>query len=168
MKRTLPATALLFVFLSHAFAQPSAPAPREGYIRTADGVRLFYKVVGAGAETLVVVHGGPGNTLESIRADLEPLAKNRTVIYYDQRGGGQSELLRDAESLKISKHIEDLEAVRKHFGLEKMSLLGNSWGGLLVSFYAAAHPDRVERLILHSPADPTIETMRRFAGSLPS
>src|SRR5207253_10168921 len=36
-----------------------------------------------------------------------------------------------------------------------MTLLGNSWGGLLIAYYAAAHPDRVERLILHSPAPPT-------------
>lgn len=168
MKRPLPAAAaLLLVFLSHASAQPAAPAPGEGFIRTADGVRLFYKVVGAGADTLVAVHGGPGNTLESIRADLEPLARNRRVIYYDQRGGGRSDLFRDAERLHISKHIEDLEAVRNHFGLEKMTLLGNSWGGLLVSLYAAAHPGRVERLVLHSPADPTIETMRKFASQLP-
>jgi proline iminopeptidase len=115
----------------------------------------------------VAVHGGPGNTLESIRADLEPLAKNRRVIYYDQRGGGRSDLFRDAGSLHISKHIEDLEAIRKHFRLEKMSLLGNSWGGLLVSLYAAAHPDRVERLVLHSAASPTIGMLREFAGALP-
>jgi proline iminopeptidase len=166
VKRILLVAALLFVFLSHAFAQTAVPGPSEGFIRTADGVRLFYKVVGAGAETLVAVHGGPGNTLESIRADLEPLAKNRRVIYYDQRGGGRSDLFRDAEHLHISKHIEDLEAVRKHFGLEKMSLLGNSWGGLLISYYAAAHPDRVERLILHSAAQPTLDLMRKFPGQL--
>lgn len=130
-------------------------AAGEGYVRTADGVRLFYKVVGSGKETLVAVHGGPGNSLESIRADLEPLAKNRRVIYYDQRGGGRSDLLRGRDKLAISKHVADLEAVRAHFKLGKMTLLGNSWGGLLVGFYAAAHPDRVERMVLHSPAPPT-------------
>ena len=63
-----------------------AQQPSEGYIRTADGVRLFYKIVGSGPETLVAVHGGPGNSLESIRPDLEALAEGRRVIYYDQRG----------------------------------------------------------------------------------
>ncbi len=126
----------------------------EGYIRTADGVRLFYMIVGSGTETLVVVHGGPGNTLESIRPDLEPLAKNRRIIYYDQRGNGRSELLRDANRLAISKQVADLEAVRAYFKLDKMTLLGNSWGGLLIAYYAVAHPDRVERMILHSPAEP--------------
>lgn len=133
-------------------AQQTAP---EGYIRTADGVRLFYKVVGNGAETLVAVHGGPGNSLTSIEPDLEPLAKNRTVIYYDQRGNGRSDLIKDRDKLAIAKHIADLEAVRTHFKLNKMTLLGNSWGGMLISYYAAAHPDKVERMILHSPGEPT-------------
>ena len=128
--------------------------PREGYIRSADGVRLFYKIVGSGKETLIAVHGGPGNTLESILPDLAPLAKNRRVIYYDQRGGGQSELLKDRDKLTIEKHIEDLEAIRQYFKLAKLKLLGNSWGGMLISFYAVAHPDRVERMVLHDPGEP--------------
>jgi proline iminopeptidase len=146
---------LSFIFLWQASSECLAQSPREGYIRTADGVHLFYKVVGSGAETLVAVHGGPGNSLTSIEPDLEPLAKNRTVIYYDQRGNGRSDLIKDREKLSISKHIEDLEAVRTHFKLDKMMLLGNSWGGLLISYYAVAHPDKVERMILHSPAEPT-------------
>jgi proline iminopeptidase len=132
-----------------------AQSPNEGFITAPDGVRLFYKIVGSGPETLVAVHGGPGNSLTSILPDLEPLAKNRRVIYYDQRGNGRSDLVEDDENLSITKHIQDLETVRAHFKLEKMTLLGNSWGGLLIGYYAAAHPDRVERLILHSPAAPT-------------
>ena len=157
MKKYLGFTLFLFVFLwqasSNCLAQKS---PGEGFITTPDGVRLFYKVVGSGAETLVAVHGGPGNSLTSILPDLEPLAKNRRVIYYDQRGNGLSDLMdEDDEKLSITKHIQDLEAVRAHFKLDKMTLLGNSWGGLLIGYYAAAHPDRVERLIFHSPAAPT-------------
>ncbi|HEX8737975.1 MAG TPA: alpha/beta hydrolase [Pyrinomonadaceae bacterium] len=133
----------------------TAQTPREGFITTKDGVRLFYKIVGDGRETLVAVHGGPGNSMNSILADLEPLAKNRTVIYYDQRGNGRSDLIKEREKLAVEKHVEDLEAVRRHFKLDKMTLLGNSWGGLLISYYAAAHPDKIERMILHNPAEPT-------------
>ena len=129
--------------------------PGEGYITSADGVRLFYKVVGKGPKTLVVLHGGPGNTMFSILPDFEPLAKKHTVIYYDQRGNGRSDLVESSEQLAISKHIEDLEAVRQYFNLKKLTLLGNSWGGLLVSFYAIKHPDKVEKLVLHSPASPS-------------
>src|SRR5918999_1956963 len=156
MKKYLAFTFFLCVFLWQASGDCLAQSPREGYITASDGVRLFYKVVGSGDETLVAVHGGPGGSLTSILPDLEPLAKNRRVIYYDQRGSGRSDLMDDDdEKLSITKHIQDLEAVRAHFKLDKMTLLGNSWGGLLIGFYAAAHPDRVERLIFHAPAPPT-------------
>jgi proline iminopeptidase len=131
-----------------------ADEPAEGFITTADKVKLFYKIEGKGSETLVVVHGGPGNSLESVRADLEPLAKDRRVIYYDQRGNGRSELIKDGKKLGYKYHVADLEAVRQYFKLEKMTLLGNSWGGLLISLYAVEHPDRVERMVLHNPAPP--------------
>lgn len=150
----------LTLFLLLLFGQASGRClaqeqPREGYILTPDKVRLFYKVVGGGPETLVAVHGGPGNTLESILPDLEPLAKGRRVIYYDQRGGGRSDLIRERDKLTVEKHVADLEAVREFFKLEQMTLLGNSWGGMLISFYAAAHPGRVERMVLHNPGEPT-------------
>jgi proline iminopeptidase len=153
MKKLL--SLLFFIFIWHASGDCFAQTPSEGYITTPDGVRLFYKVVGSGSDTLVAVHGGPGNSLNSILPDLEPLAKKRRVIYYDQRGNGRSDLIKDRERLAISKHIADLETVRQHFKLDKITLLGNSWGGLLVSAYAAAHPDKVQRMILHSPAPPT-------------
>ena len=128
--------------------------PTEGYFVTPDNVKIFYKIEGRGSETLVAVHGGPGNSLESIRADFEPLAKERRVIYYDQRGQGRSELLSDGTKLGYEKHVADLEALRVHFKLDRMTLIGNSWGGLLISLYAVAHPDRVERMVLDSPASP--------------
>ena len=138
----------------------------EGYLTTPDKVRIFYKIVGSGSETLVMVHGGPGNSLESIRADLEPLAKGRRVIYYDQRGQGRSQLINDGKKLRHQDHVADLEALRKHFNLERMTLLGNSWGGLLASLYAVAYPHRVERMVLHDPAPPTKELEVEMAAEL--
>ena len=137
----------IFLFLLLLISWPATgdclaqQPPREGHIVTSDGVKLFYKVVGTGPDVLIAVHGGPGNTMQSILPDLEPLAARRTVIYYDQRGNGGSDLIRDRDKLSISKHIADLEAVREHFKLNKVTLLGNSWGGILISFYAAAHPE---------------------------
>lgn len=137
-----------------------AVAQQEGFVTVEDGIRLHYLIEGEGSQTLVVVHGGPGFSLESVRADFAPLAVRRRVIYYDQRGNGRSSLIDDPEKLAVSRHVADLEAIRRYFGLERMTLLGNSWGGLLISAYAAAHPDRVERLILDSPAPPTAALMR--------
>src|ERR1044072_2701791 len=127
---------------------------REGYFMTPDNVKIFYKIEGHGKETEVAGHGGPGNSLESTRADCEPLAKGRRGIYYDQRGQGRSELLSDGTKLGYEKHVRDLEARKGHFKRHQMTLIGNSWGGLLISLYAVAHPDRVERMVLDSPASP--------------
>ncbi len=154
----------LLMFLLLLVAAAPAVAQQDGFVTTGDGVRLYYLVEGRGPETLVVVHGGPGFSLESVRADLAPLAAHRRVIYYDQRGNGRSSLVDDPAALAVPRHVADLDAIRRHFGLEKMALLGNSWGGLLISAYAAAHPDRVERLVLHASASPTLDYMREMNG----
>lgn len=150
----------LLLFLLLLLLAAPAHAQREGFVTVEDGVRLFYKIEGSGPETLVVVHGGPGFSLESVRADFAPLATHRRVIYYDQRGNGRSTLIDDPAKLAVPLHIADLETIRRHFGLQRMNLIGNSWGGLLISAYAAAHPDRIERMILDSPAPPRATLMR--------
>jgi proline iminopeptidase len=130
-------------------------APREGYIRAADNVRLFYRIGGDRPGTVVILHGGPGNTLDSIYPDLDPLARNRRIIAYDQRGSGRSDLVTNRSQLAVARHVQDLEAIRLHFQIDRLTVLGNSWGGTLAGFYAAKHPDRIERIILHSSGAPT-------------
>src|SRR5688572_9396179 len=94
----------LLLSLLLAAVQLATTAPATGHIVTADGVRLFYKVVGHGPDTLVVVHGGPGNSLTSIEPDFAPLAAGRRIIYYDQRGGGRSDLIAEDEKLSLAHH----------------------------------------------------------------
>ena len=148
-------TILVWLFVSVMIGSVHAQYPSEGYIRTTDGVRLYYKIVGSGPDTILAVHGGPGNTMESILPDFAPLSRSHRVIYYDQRGNGRSDLIKDPAKLAIAHHVDDLEAVRSHFKLDKVTLLGNSWGGLLIGYYAAKYPDHVGRMILDSPAEPT-------------
>ena len=61
----------------------------------ADGVRLFYRKVGKGKNVIVLLHGGPGSNMNAVWLDLEPLAGKHTVLMYDQRGGGRSEIIKD-------------------------------------------------------------------------
>ena len=157
---------LWFLALLVASWAPASAQPREGFIAADDGTKLFYKIEGSGPEVLVVVHGGPGGSLESVRPDFGRLAKGRTVIYYDQRGNGRSDLIDDEERVGITYQVADLEAVRRHFKLKKMNLLGNSWGGFLISAYAAAHPDRIERLILDVPAPPFHQQLAQMVVEL--
>ena len=133
----------------------AAPAPlREGYLSTRDGTRIFYRVLGNGADTVVVVHDGPGLHMETVAPDLRPLLPGRTLIFYDQRGGGRSTLDPDPDRWIFHTHLSDLGTVLEHFGLHRATLLGVGWGAGLVAVRAASSPDRVARLVLVAPVPP--------------
>jgi len=118
-------------------------------------VRLHYQMDGAGPDTVVVLHGGPGLNLEGLRPDLQPLTRRHTLLYFDQRGSGHSEMP-DTLRLTAALMVEDVEAVRQAFRLDQVSLLGHSWGGGLAILYAAQYPARVRRMIIVGPIPPRL------------
>lgn len=128
-----------------------ASLPPSGYVDAGSGVRLYYRVDGRASDAVVVLHGGPGFTHDYLADDLLPLAETHRVIHYDQRGSGRSSLVADADGLDARRFADDLEAVRLHFGLERLTLLGHSWGAAVAALYAMRYPQRVERLILVGP-----------------
>lgn len=115
-----------------------------------NGVRLYTRRVGAGPP-VVVLHGGPGAHHDYLLPQYDLLARHRTLLYYDQRGGGRSAIARDVPA-GWREHVADLEALRDAWRLERVTLLGYSWGGLLAVLYALEHPRRIERLALVCPA----------------
>lgn len=165
--------ALLGVALMSACAPRARPAPnptappRQGYLTTPDSLHLFYRVAGAGPDTIVAIHGGPGVDLESIAGDFQPLAERHTVIFYDQRGAGRSSLPTDTTRLGARRQVEDLETVRKHFELERLTLVAHSYGPLLAASYALAYPARVDRMVFFGPVPPRRgEFFGRFGAAL--
>ena len=130
------------------------------------GVRLFTRRIGTGP-AVVVLHGGPGAHHDYLLPQYDLLATGRTLVYYDQRGGGQSPVGRDVP-VGWREHVSDLEGLRLRSNEERLTLLGYSWGGLLAVLYALHHPDRVARLALVCPAPLTsiwrAEFERRFAA----
>jgi len=125
-----------------------------------NGVRLFTRRVGAGP-LVVVLHGGPGASHDYLLPQYDLLAQGRSLFYYDQRGGGQSPVPRDTP-VGWPAHVADLDAIRANLGLERLTLCGYSWGGLLAVLYFLEYPERVERLALVSPASITAEYRRQF------
>lgn len=119
-----------------------------------DGAQLFTLEVGDGPEVAVLLHGGPAASHDYLRPQLDALARpaQRRLFYYDQRGGGRSPLDAGVKPGGVDVHVADLEAIRRHLGREQLTLVGYSWGALLAMLYAVAHPERVERLLLISPA----------------
>src|SRR5262245_47742741 len=119
---------------------------REGCIPV-PGAQLYFREIGTGVP-LVVLHGGPDFNHGYLLPDLDRLSRSFRLIYYDQRGRGRSSGTVSPEDVGIDSEIDDLETVRRHFGLDAVSLLGHSWGGLLAMEYATRHPDRLSHMIL--------------------
>jgi pimeloyl-ACP methyl ester carboxylesterase len=133
----------------------------EGFLDGTRG-RTWYRVTGEGGRTpLVCLHGGPGSTHNYFRP-LERLADERRVVVYDQLGCGRS----DRPDLEWSLAIftEELEHLRAELGLDRIHLLGTSWGGMLALEHALAHPESVRGLVLSSTlacaADWVVEVKR--------
>jgi len=123
-------------------------------------VHLFTRRVGSGP-LVVVLHGGPGASHDYLLPQYDLLAPGRSLLYYDQRGGGQSPVPRDTP-VGWQEHVADLDSIRADLGLERLTLCGYSWGGLLAVLYFVEHPERVERLALVAPASITAEYRRQF------
>ncbi len=130
--------------------------PDTGWIAGADGVRLYYEKIGTGPRTVIV----PGRLFLS--RDLAPLGAHHTVILYDMRNRGRSSRVEDGSLLTIQKDVEDLEAVRRHFKVERFVPVGYSYLGFMVVLYAMDHPDRVERLVQLGPVP------RKFGTEYPA
>lgn len=132
----------------------SSASAQSGYVTMSDSARLFYKIVGRGADTIIAIHGGPGLDLESIAGDFAVLGARHTVIFYDQRGGGKSTLPSDTSTLGASRQVQDLDELRRHFGLSKVTLVAHSYGPLLAASYALAHPSNVARMVFFGAVPP--------------
>jgi proline iminopeptidase len=131
------------------------------HIRVRD-TELFIDVDGVGLAVdgdkmverpvLFLLHGGPGGDHASFKtqatAELRDVAQ---VIYVDHRGSGRSKPA-DPSTYTLDDNIEDLEALRQTLGLEQISILGSSYGGMVALGYAIRYPDRVANLVLAATA----------------
>ena len=115
-------------------------------LTTADGRTLAYRRVGSGP-ALVCHPGGPGLPGAEL-ADLSGLDDSLELLILEPRGTGRSTPPADAAAYDFEHYVADLEELRVHLGQERIDLLGFSHGGMVAMAYAAAHRDRVGRLLL--------------------
>ena len=141
-----------------AFTAPAQSVPHATGVVHTPAVDIGYEAFGkqADATPVIAVNGGPGlSHAYMLMNDLwQQIAQHRLVIFYDQRGTGASQHMQAGASQDMDAQVADLEAVRTHFGLQKAAFVGDSYGGLLVMAYAAAHPEHVDRLVLSDSAPP--------------
>jgi proline iminopeptidase len=137
-------------------------AHRLGSVRTPE-VDLGYETLGvAGAEIpIIAVNGGPGlSHAYMMQNDLwQRVAAHRLVILYDQRGTGASKHVQSNAPQNMDAQVRDLDAVRGALALDRVAVLGDSYGGMIAMAYATAHPEHVARLILSDSAAPSWKDM---------
>lgn len=128
-------------------------SPASSYFTTGDGVRLYYETWGSGANTLIIPNG------VCLMDDLQRLALGRTIIAYDLRNRGRSDAVYDAAKLErgILNDVDDLDEIRRHFGLDQIDLLGHSYMGLMVVLYAMKYPKHVHRIVQIGASPPHAE-----------
>ena len=131
----------------------TAMPSKEGFIPFR-GHKVWYRIVGDHEEPrklpLLCLHGGPGVPHDY----LEPLeamaAMGRRVIFYDQLGCGSSDQPHDPSLWTVGLFVEEVGAVRRALGLERIHLLGQSWGGMLAMQYALTQPAGLVSLVVAS------------------
>jgi proline iminopeptidase len=124
--------------------------------------KLFCRILGKG-KPLVVIHGGPGLSQDYLLPQMIRLTENHLVVFYDQRGCGQSTGEINCLTITLETFVQDLETLRQNLGFEKISILGHSWGGFLAMNYAIAYPERIEKLILSNAIPASQEDFALFA-----
>lgn len=128
------------------------PLPSGEARLAVDGGRIWYKVSGSGSGMpAILIHGGPGFSSFYLKP-LEAIGDDRTVVRYDQLGGGKSDSLSDTTRMNIPHFVAELDSLRTHLGFDKVHLVGHSWGTILALEYYRAHPTHVASLTLESAA----------------
>ncbi|RYG43588.1 MAG: alpha/beta fold hydrolase [Chitinophagaceae bacterium] len=134
---------------------------------TNDGATLSYTISGKGPVVLLL-SGGPGFASSMLTKLSDIVAQNNTAILFDQRGTGKSRSGNkiDKETIKMSRFVEDIEELRVKLNIEKLILIGHSWGGALAMAYTAAHPEKVNSMVLLCSGGVDLSYRPTFSGKL--
>ena len=117
------------------------------------GKKIWYEVYGAEhSDTLLYLHGGPGASCLDFVNQAKALSGKMKVVIFDQLGVLRSDGIAENEIYSMEYQIEMVEEMRKILGIEKWSVLGHSYGGMLAVLYASACPDSVHKIILECPS----------------
>jgi len=111
------------------------------------GKRIWVEEEGTGP-VLLLVPGGGGGSHDYFHPWLRPLARGLRVITYDGFGRGRSDKAARPSEYSFRRDVEELEALRRALGIERLAVLGHSYGGFVAEAWALEHPDRVTHLVL--------------------
>jgi len=136
------------------------------------GGKVWWRRVGTGRGTpLLLLHGGPGAGHDYL-LPMKALGADRPIIFYDQLGCGRSDAPEDESRYRITRFVDEVDAVRKALGLDRIVLFGHSWGSMLaIEYLVTGHGAGVEKLIMGgalASVPQAVAGMRRLLDQLPN
>jgi len=166
----------IFVFVSIFFVQcqstqketsdsslwPPIEPFEIGYLQVSDIHEIYFEASGnPNGKPVFVLHGGPGGRCRpEMRRFFNP--DRFLIIMHDQRGAGRSKPYAEIRGNTTWELVSDIEKLRDHLGVEKMMLVGGSWGSTLALAYAETHPDRVTDMVLRGVFTATKKEIDHF------
>ncbi|MCB2222088.1 MAG: prolyl aminopeptidase [Bacteroidetes bacterium] len=118
------------------------------YLKVSDIHELYLEEVGnPNGKPVIMLHGGPGGGCSPMMRQFFNPEVYR-VILFDQRGANRSKPYAEIKENNTLELVEDIEKIRKHLNIEKMMLVGGSWGSTLALAYAESYPERVTEMVL--------------------
>lgn len=147
---------------------PAAPGLENGsFMAELNGFNIHYEVHGRGP-VLMTVPNSWGLTLAGLRALFRPLEERVTVVYFDPRGMGESDPIREDSDMGMAAVRQDFDALRRHLGLDTVNAIGWSNGCTNLVMLASEYPDTLDGAIfLHGIASFGPEDMAEFVSAHP-
>jgi proline iminopeptidase len=140
----------LFAIIFFSILHLGCSSQKNGTVVSSDSAPIYYRTYGTGSP-LLIINGGPGMNSDGFENLAISLSKNNQTIIYDQRGTGKSVLKTlDSTTITMKLMMDDMESIRKELKIEKWSILGHSFGGMVASYYASLYPEHIDKLILSS------------------
>lgn len=117
---------------------------RDGLVTTDDGLRLFYRRAGDSPEIVLFLNGVMS------AGDFAPLAVGRSIVFIDSRNRGYSDAVREVSQIERGIHhdVDDLDAFRRHFGVDRVDVIGFSYAAVGAALYAMKYAEHTRRVVL--------------------
>lgn len=139
---------LLIVFCFFNFAIKAQYLHPPGKFIEVNGAKLWVEMDGKG-EPLFLIAGGPGSS-DLYMHGFDGLKDSSLLVFVDYYGRGKSDTASDPKSYSIERDVEDLEGVRKALSLDRINVLGHSYGSVVAQLYAIKYGEHVNHLIIAS------------------
>ena len=138
---------LFFATLLNAQVDPSIFEKYEGEKIRIDGYNIHIEVKGEGSP-IFFLPGGPGNSHDYMQGNFGQYYHTNKLVFFDWLGRGLSDDAKNVNEYSVEEDIELIEKIRIHLKLDKISIVGHSYGTVPAQGYAIKYPNKVEKLVL--------------------